>query len=182
MSNLRLVSSLSRCAARLALCIGAGLAPSAFAQGAAPPASAAPAYEPPAPPEHPTPPEAKASAPPGTVPAPPADSAELPSDGQWVYTSQYGWVYMPYAENYTYVPANGYPFEFVYGPGWGWRWVSAPWVFSIGPAPYWGPRGSAYFAWHAHPWFGRRMFVHVGRAHHRGGGHHRFAHAHVHRR
>ncbi|HET6336641.1 MAG TPA: hypothetical protein VFG30_25635, partial [Polyangiales bacterium] len=32
-----------------------------------------------------------------------------PVDGQWVYTSQYGWVWMPYSQSYTYVPDDGYP-------------------------------------------------------------------------
>lgn len=134
------------------------------------------------PPENPTPPEA--STPPDTAPAPSIDTTETPNDGQWVYTSQYGWVFMPYAQNYTYVPANGYPFMFVYGSGWGWRWLSAPWVFGIGPAPYWGPRGYSYFAWHAHPWFAsaHRTVMRAAPVHHWGGGGHGFTHAHFHRR
>ena len=34
----------------------------------------------------------------------------------------------------------------------GWRWVLAPWVFGLGPWPYFvhGPR---LFAWYKHPWF-----------------------------
>jgi hypothetical protein len=76
-------------------------------------------------------------------------------DGQWVYTSQYGWVWMPYGQTYTVVPANGYPAMFLYGRRLGWRWVVAPWIYGWGPQPHWGNRGRAQFVWYAHPWFGR---------------------------
>jgi hypothetical protein len=91
-----------------------------------------------------------------SIEAPPsaaAQAAPLP-DGQWVYTNQYGWVWMPYSETYTFVPNNGYPAMFLYGPRLGWRWVAAPWVFDWGPQPQWGLRGRGHFAWYAHPWFG----------------------------
>src|SRR5512135_1703456 len=43
--------------------------------------------------------------------------------GQWVYTSQYGWVWMPYGNSYTYLPASGAtPNMFVYWPAVGWSW------------------------------------------------------------
>ncbi|HET6413250.1 MAG TPA: hypothetical protein VFG53_14420 [Anaeromyxobacter sp.] len=88
--------------------------------------------------------------------APPAGDAQSASpSGQWVYTSQYGWLWMPYAEQYTYVPSDPqvYPDMYVYYPVYGWRWVVAPWVYGYGPAPYWGTWGPHYFVWYSHPWF-----------------------------
>lgn len=77
-----------------------------------------------------------------------------PAQGQWVYTSQYGWVYMPYARNYTYVDAAGeLAFAYAYYPAYGWRWLAAPWVLGWGPTPYWGTWGCGYFSWYARPWF-----------------------------
>lgn len=61
---------------------------------------------------------------------------------------------MPYAEPYTYVPADsGVAYMYVYYPAAGWAWVYAPWVLGIGPGAYWGPHGRAYFAWYTRPWF-----------------------------
>ncbi len=82
-----------------------------------------------------------------------------PVDGQWVYTNQYGWVWMPYAQSYTYVPDDGYPTMYVYGSTFGWRWVAAPWIYDYGPTPYWGNRGRASFVWYSRPWFTRRAYV-----------------------
>jgi len=84
--------------------------------------------------------------------------AAAPASGQWVYTRQYGWVWMPYDPSYTYVPSDGYPAMYIYGPALGWRWVAAPWVFNWGPSPYWGTRGRAYFGWYARPWFTPRPY------------------------
>jgi hypothetical protein len=92
---------------------------------------------------------------PEASPAEPA--AEMPS-GQWAFTSQYGWVWMPYAQAYTYVPEIGDPYMYVFYPSFGWRWVVAPWVFGWGPLPYWGNWGVTRFAWHAHPWFHAREY------------------------
>jgi hypothetical protein len=95
------------------------------------------------------------SAPPPTATPPKAP----PVDGQWVYTEQYGWVWMPYSQSYTSVPSDGYPSMYLYGPTFGWRWVAAPWVFDYGPAPYWGNRGRVGFVWYSRPWFSRRAYV-----------------------
>jgi hypothetical protein len=81
-----------------------------------------------------------------------------PVDGQWVYTRQYGWVWMPYDQVYTRVSNDQEPSMYIYAPTLGWRWVVAPWVFNGGPEPYWGARGRAYFAWHSRPWFERREY------------------------
>ena len=107
---------------------------------AAAPANPAPTANPPAPPE--------------TPPAPPADSggaaspdanANAPAPtGQWVYTQQYGWVWMPYGAQYTYEPTSegSYPYTYVYYPAWAaWTWVAAPWVWGWGPVPWFGVAG-----------------------------------------
>jgi hypothetical protein len=100
----------------------------------------------------PTPPQVSvAPAQPATPPPPPR------ADGEWVYTAQYGYVWMPYGRNYTFV--NGSVASmYVYYPAFGWRWVAAPWVLGIGPAPYWRYGYPVRFAWYAHPWFRPRVY------------------------
>jgi hypothetical protein len=113
---------------------------------------------PPAAVEPPAPPPESAPPPPLTTPAPPSvgpsvppqaeTAAAPPSDGQWVYTAQYGWVWMPYGQAYTYLPAGGaVPDMYVYYPAFGWRWVVAPWVWGLGPQPYFGVHGVVRFVW-----------------------------------
>ena len=78
--------------------------------------------------------QAQQEAPPPVNIAPPAATAPgaFPP-GQWVSTSQYGWVWMPYGQNYTYAPteAGGDPYQYLYSQTYGWRWLPAPWVFGI---------------------------------------------------
>ncbi|HTP28502.1 MAG TPA: hypothetical protein VMK12_22950 [Anaeromyxobacteraceae bacterium] len=104
------------------------------------------------------PPPASVPAPPPASPAPPAPVAPQPNvaaTGQWVYTGQFGWLWMPYGQEYVNIPDDPqvYPDQYVYYPAYGWRWVVAPWVYGYGPAPYWGAFGPRYYAWYAHPWF-----------------------------
>ena len=74
--------------------------------------------------------------------------------GQWTYTSQYGWVWLPYGQRYTYVDTAGeLAFSYAYYPASGWMWLASPWVLGFGPRPYWGTYGYNHFAWHARPWF-----------------------------
>jgi hypothetical protein len=159
----------------------------------APPAAPPPAAAPGAPPGTPPPPPAAAPAAPTAAPAPPATppppvapaapgtasgpvyTTDDSAIGQWVYTSPYGWVWMPYEQSYTYVtPAQDSAYEYVYYPSVGWEWISAPWVIGIGPRPYWGRVGPVRFAWYAHPWFRpHRVYYHRGYYGHpysRGGG------------
>ncbi len=113
-------------------------------------------------------------APPGTIPPPPQHPmpppesqrlapppAQLAENGQWVYTSQYGWVFMPYGDEYVYTPpvSTGQPYFYVYYPTFGWRWVVAPWVWGIGPHPYFGRLGAWRFPWYR-SWVlpGRRLY------------------------
>jgi hypothetical protein len=109
------------------------------------PESPAPSGAPPAPPaETPQPPQAQARQ---AAPVPP---------GQWVYTQQYGWIWMPYADGYTNVPANGWgePYAYVYYPAYStWTWVAAPWIWGFGPWPAFGVWGPARFGWYGHGWW-----------------------------
>ncbi len=96
-----------------------------------------------------------------TSPPPPPVEEEQPSPataapaGQWVYTQQYGWIWMVYGDNYNYAPPNGEgePLAYVYYPRLGWEWVAAPWVWGVGPWPFFGTRGPAHFVWYTHGWW-----------------------------
>ena len=125
----------------------------------------------------PAPPQAQAPQTPEPQEVPPPPPAEQPSapqqpqanaqpegqvtaavpPGQWVYTQQYGWVWMPYADGYTSVPASGYgePSVYVYYPAYScWAWLAAPWVWGYGPWPYFGVAGPYGFAWFGWGWWG----------------------------
>lgn len=124
--------------------------------------SAPPPQDLPPAPQSPEPPQTYSAAPdqysaPAPV-APPAPVAAPSAPGQWVYTTQYGWVWMPYGAAYTYLPAgDAYPDMYVYWPSVGWRWVVAPWVWGVGPRPYFGLYGWARYGWYGHGygrWYG----------------------------
>ncbi len=99
-------------------------------------------------------PEATPGGGPAGTPQPQA-TYEQQASGQWVYTQQYGWVWMPYGDGYTYVPPSGEgePYEYVYYPSYGWTWVVAPWVWGWGPWPYFGVVGPWHFGWYGHGWW-----------------------------
>jgi hypothetical protein len=65
------------------------------------------------------------SAPPEPTAPPQAERVNVPpTDGQWVYTAQYGWVWMPFGSQFLHVPPGGSPpLMFVFYPPVGWRWV-----------------------------------------------------------
>jgi hypothetical protein len=134
---------------------------SAQVENQARPSSPQPDFIPPAPPNA-LPPAPSAQA---VVPhaAPNLDAAlvvPMPS-GQWVFTQEYGWMWLPHDQMYAQVVENshsrfGYSsvaYEYAYYPAFGWRWVVAPWILRFGAVPYWGALGPAHFAWYAHPWF-----------------------------
>jgi hypothetical protein len=113
-------------------------------------------------------------------PAPPSEQAPGVTDqsqasGQWVYTGQYGWVWMPYGNAYTYVPpGGGAPDMYVYYPTVGWSWVVAPWIWGWGPQPYFGLYGTAGFGWYGYGygrWYGYagRYGGYYGRGYYAGG-------------
>jgi len=146
---------------RLALLIAAvpGLAlaqPSATPEATPPPDSQAPQDLPPAPSETPPPPPNEPPGPPqANAPPPPAPQPAAAPAGRWVWTAQYGWLYLPYARQFVFVPGDPqvFPEQFVYYPVYGWRWVIAPWVYGYGPQPRWGVGGPRLFVWFAQPWF-----------------------------
>jgi outer membrane lipoprotein SlyB len=97
-------------------------------------------------------------APPAMAPAPPGPASQaaqvgVPA-GQWVFTRQYGWVWMPYGVAYTFTPdyQNGDPYMYVYYPSAGWTWVDAPWLWGWGPMPFVRASGGASFVWYGHGW------------------------------
>jgi len=104
-----------------------------------------------APEEPPTPPPSTRPGPPPEPPPPPRPESrqDKPSDtGQWVYTEQYGWVWMPYGDRYTHQPPDGgTPSMYVYYPEAGWCWVVAPWLWGWGPSPYFGVFGPRFYGW-----------------------------------
>jgi hypothetical protein len=84
-----------------------------------------------------------------------------PQGGQWVFNTDNGWIWAPNGPGYTYYPASGYPYTFVYEPGYGWNWIVAPWVFGgnwpYQYYPYTGPFYGRYGYYHGvwgwyHPW------------------------------
>ncbi len=123
--------------------------------------SPAPTQPSPAPTQPPPPATQPLPPPTNPVPVPPdqGPSAEgaVPA-GQWVYTTQYGWVWMPYGDAYTYAPPNGAePVMYVYYPAVGWTWVVAPWLWGWGPMPFFGFYGPWHFAWYGRGhWYGGR--------------------------
>ena len=138
----------------------AGGAEAQTASGADSPDTPPAALQPPTPPPDMMPP-----APPAQPPSPPAGSDQsgpwiqneqpatpstAPTTGQWVYTDEYGWIWMPYGNQYTYegTSDDAYPYSYVYYPSSGWMWLAAPWVWGWGPHPYFGPRGPAGYGWY----------------------------------
>jgi hypothetical protein len=130
---------------------------------AAPSDGGAPAVDELAPPSQP-PSQAPPAPQSATPPPPPAQAAPAPSApaGQWVYTQQYGWIWMPYGDAYTWAPPDSYgqPYQYVYYPDYGWTWVIAPWVWGWGPWPYFGVYGPGFFAWYQWGWWRYPRFWH----------------------
>jgi hypothetical protein len=122
--------------------------------GAAPqavqPSTPAPDMLPPAPPQQPPAPPVQAQGQAEPQMQQPAGGAQAAGAGQWVYTSEYGWIWMPYGNQYTYEGGanDAYPYSYVYYPSYGWMWLAAPWVWGWGPYPYFGPRGAFGFGWY----------------------------------
>jgi hypothetical protein len=138
----------------LIVSLSAGCATTALAQNSGP-SGPGPAAVSAAPPSVPT------AMPPSPPPGTPPPAAVLngvnqnPADGQWAYTTQYGWVWMPYGAEYVSASEGlgVVPTMYVYTPIGGWRWVAAPWVWGIGPTP-WFAVGPAHFTWYERPWWG----------------------------
>jgi hypothetical protein len=103
----------------------------------------------PPPPSQPPP-----SPPPQVQPPPQAQPAPGAPAGQWVDTQQYGRIWMPYSDAYTYIPpgGTGEPCAYVYYPSYGWTWVVAPWIWGWGPWPVFS-LGPVYYGWYGHGWW-----------------------------
>lgn len=130
------------------------------------PPTQAPREQPPAPPEMPpSAPLAQPAQPPPTSQPAPVQTAQPSRNGQWVHTQQYGWIWIPYGDQYVYTPqdtsGSAYPAEYVYYPSYGWTWVAAPWVWNWGPSVYFSIGRPWYFGWWHHPHFiGRGIIRH----------------------
>lgn len=165
--------------ASLILVAALAVAPVRAQEAPAPPAQEAP--PPPAQAEPPTPtPKNPPPPPPRERPAPPTtapgtDAARDRDGGQWVYTDQHGWVWMPYGEDCIHESdGGGPPHMYLYVQDAGWCWVLAPWLWGWGPQPWFGPLGWRGYVWwgvgvgHWHGFRGHsRGWSHPGR----GGGH-----------
>ena len=104
-------------------------------------AQGASAQQQPAPPPPPAPAQAQTAPPPpvspapqsAPVPAPPQpQTAPSPSTwvvssagGQWVYTSDYGWIWVPAGASTRNI--EGIPYVYLYTPAYGWTWYVSPW-------------------------------------------------------
>jgi hypothetical protein len=86
----------------------------------------------------------------GVLQQPEPATAAPPRTGQWVYTGQYGWVWMPYGQQYVDEGTYGAesPYQYVYCVGLGWSWVAAPWLWGWGAYPYFGVWGPHHFGWY----------------------------------
>ena len=124
-------------------------------QTASPP-TGAPSEIPPAPPEElPPPPSEQENADADAQPQQPVAVDQAQASGQWVYTAQYGWVWMPYGNQYVAAPGGDYDdaYSYVYYPGNGWIWLASPWIGGWGPWPYFGHYGYGHFGWWRRPGF-----------------------------
>src|SRR5664279_4533883 len=129
------------------LSLGSGLAPAAVQ-----PSEAAPVQLPPPPPQQPPTPPAQTyqQAPQQQPYAPQAQVQVQDPGGQWVYTTQYGWIWMPYGNQYTYegTATDTQPYAYAYYPSYGWTWLAAPWVWGWGAYPYFGVLGPSHYGWY----------------------------------
>jgi hypothetical protein len=102
----------------------------------------------------------------GTMPAAPSPPVDQASGGRWVYSADYGWLWVPTGS--TTAEIDGVPYTYLYTPAYGWTWYVSPWglgAYYAGPWVHhawrpWGWRG----VWVAPP----HVVVRIGP-----GGHHR---------
>ena len=108
---------------------GVARADEALPQSVQPP-TAAPAQKPPAPPLQPPAPPVRSQ----TQVQQPVGAGQVAAGGQWVYTSQYGWIWMPYGNQYTYegTAYDASPYSYVYYPSYGWLWLPRRLGFGAG--------------------------------------------------
>jgi hypothetical protein len=89
------------------------------------------------------------------LPPPPVDQEVPPPEtrwvasyptGQWVFTSTYGWIWVPAGSATEAV--EGTPYVYLYTPAHGWTWYVSPWG--------WGPYH--YGVWVRRPWLPRGRY------------------------
>jgi hypothetical protein len=121
------------------------------------PATASAAPAPPPPPQAQVPVQAEPA-------APAVDPAAQAANGQWAYTTQFGWVWVPSGAESTSL--NQEPYVYLYAPSYGWAWFASPWgrgPFHYGPwATYFGPRfwgGSYHYGVGGWGYYGRGGWV-----------------------
>jgi hypothetical protein len=90
-------------------------------------------------------------APPPPVVAPPPVPA-VQTEGQWVYTETYGWIWVPQGSSAVIVQER--PYVYLYTPVYGWTWYGSPWGYGgyyAGPWVHaaWGPMR----VWHRGGWY-----------------------------
>jgi len=119
------------------------------AQGASAQQQPAPQPPPPAPaqaqnaappPPSPPPQAAPSPAPQGEAAPPPSQWVVSAANGQWVFTSDYGWIWVPAGASTRIV--GGVPYSYLYTPASGWTWYVSPW----------GPGRYHYGVWVRHAW------------------------------
>src|SRR5262249_48176703 len=97
------------------------------------------------------------------APPPAATWTAVYPTGQWVYTADHGWIWIP--NGTAAAEYEGVPYVYFYTPVYGWNWYVSPWG--------WGPYhygGWVRYGWHPVGWHG----VWVARPHvgvHFGGWH-----------
>jgi hypothetical protein len=94
------------------------------------------------------------------------ETIPVATGGQWVYTAQYGWLYMPYGERFV-LTQTAAPYAYVYYPSFGWRWLVAPWLAGSGPYPYFGAHGPFAYGWYRGLQQRHPMVVHYAHLGHR---------------
>lgn len=82
-----------------------------------------------------------------------APATPLPH-GQWVYTSEYGWIWVP--EGATTVAVDDVPYVYLYTPEYGWTWYVSPWGWGPFYVGEWVAR-----PWHPRVWHGWVAAPHV---------------------
>ena len=128
---------------------GAGPQPGSASEEVRPP-TAAPGQAPPVPPQQPPPAPGPSQGKASQQIEQTSSPAQAAGAGQWVYTSEYGWIWMPYGDQYTHegMANDDSPYSYAYYPSYGWMWLAAPWVWGWGAHPYFGSLGPSGFGWY----------------------------------
>ena len=79
-------------------------------------------------------------------------------EGQWVYHSTYGWIWIP--ADATAAGIDGVPYTYLYTPRFGWTWYVSPWGWGQYHYGSWVTRPAGWrHVWVAHP----HIVVRLGR-------------------